>query len=48
MKKRKWIEWIKEKQKQWRRYRDRENITEKGEEELRERLILKIPERKKK
>ena len=39
--------WIKRKQKQWREYRVKEEIDSEEEEEMVNRVILKIPERKK-
>ena len=42
------VDWIREKQRMWRQYREKENITDEEEKELRRTLIQKLPERKKK
>jgi len=41
------IEWIKKKQKYWRKYRERVEVDEDEMEEIRSRILLMIPERKK-
>ena len=48
IKKGKGLQWIREKQKKWREYREREQITDEDEVEMRRKLLEKIPTREKK